>query len=69
MWEDRSYDKGLSHDKRSSNEGNQVPPSGSNSYAPKKKNFYALHSPCYQESSPDVMKRMLQVFFIELYAL
>ena len=37
--------------------------------APKKKFFYALHSWGEQVSSPDVVLVMLQVFFINVYAL
>ncbi|KAH0658138.1 hypothetical protein KY289_026886 [Solanum tuberosum] len=50
-------------------EGNQVPPRGSNSSAPKNNRFYALQSRGDQESSPDVMTGMLQVFSIDVYAL
>ncbi|KAH0636267.1 hypothetical protein KY290_036703 [Solanum tuberosum] len=50
-------------------EGKQVPPSGSNSDAPKKNHFYALQSRSGQEDSPDVVTGMLQVFSIDVYAL
>uniref|UniRef100_M1DX31 Gag-pol polyprotein n=1 Tax=Solanum tuberosum TaxID=4113 RepID=M1DX31_SOLTU len=46
----------------------QVPPSGSNSDAPKNNNLYALQSRGDQESSPNVVG-MLQVFSIDVYAL
>ncbi|KAK4709703.1 hypothetical protein R3W88_004216 [Solanum pinnatisectum] len=44
-------------------EGNQAPPSGSNSDAPKNNHFYTLQSQSDQEGSPDVVTGMLQVFF------
>uniref|UniRef100_M1BQ68 Gag-pol polyprotein n=1 Tax=Solanum tuberosum TaxID=4113 RepID=M1BQ68_SOLTU len=50
-------------------EGNQTPPSDSNSDAPKKNHFYALQSRGDQESSPNVVTGMLQVFSIDVYAL
>jgi len=49
--------------------GKQVPPSGSNSDAPKKNLFYALKSRNHQEGPPDVVIGMLQVFSIDVYAL
>ena len=39
------------------------------SYAPKMNRFYALHSRGEQHKSPDVVTRMLQVFYINVYAL
>ncbi|KAH0773630.1 hypothetical protein KY290_010767 [Solanum tuberosum] len=50
-------------------EGKQVPPSGSNSDVPKKNRFYALQSRGDQESSPNVVIGILQVFSIDVYAL
>ena len=49
--------------------GKQVPPSGSNSDAPKNTRFHALQSRGDQESSLDVVTGMLQVFSIDVYAL
>ena len=43
--------------------------SGSYVDAPKKNHFYALRSRVEQESSPDVVKVMLIVFSIGVYAL
>ncbi|KAH0727836.1 hypothetical protein KY290_003558 [Solanum tuberosum] len=50
-------------------EGRKVLPSGSNSDAPKKNRFYVVQSRGDQESFPDVVIGMLQVFSIDVYAL
>ncbi|XP_049367976.1 uncharacterized protein LOC125832828 [Solanum verrucosum] len=50
-------------------EGKQVPPSISNSDAPKKNHFYALQSRGDQESSPNLVTGILQIFSIDVYAL
>ena len=42
---------------------------GSNVYSPKKNRFYALHFMGEQESYPDVLTGMLQVFSIDVYVL
>ena len=43
--------------------------SGSNVNVPKKNRFYALRCKGEQESSPDVVTGMLQVFCIDIYSL
>ena len=43
--------------------------SGSNVDAPKKNHFYAFFLRSEQESSPDVVTGMLQVFCIDIYSL
>lgn len=43
--------------------------SSSNVDAPTKKHFYSLRSKGEQESALDVVNRMVQVFFINVYAL
>ena len=48
--------------------GAQAQASGS-SDAPKKNRFYALHSMCEQDTSPDVVTDMLKVITIDVYAL
>lgn len=50
-------------------ENAQAQESTANPYATKKNHFYALHSNKDQESSPDVVSGMLQLFFIDVYAL
>ncbi|XP_049346806.1 uncharacterized protein LOC125811345 [Solanum verrucosum] len=50
-------------------ENAQAQVSGPNPDAPKKNHFYALQSRGDQESSPDVVTGMLQVFLINVYAL
>ncbi|XP_049345423.1 uncharacterized protein LOC125809935 [Solanum verrucosum] len=50
-------------------DGQQVPPSGPNSDAPKKNRFYALQCRGDQESSPDILTGMLKVFSIDIYEL
>ena len=48
--------------------GCQAQASGS-SDVPKNNRFYAIHSRGEQETSPDVVTSMLEVFSIDLYAL
>ncbi|KAH0712114.1 hypothetical protein KY289_008073 [Solanum tuberosum] len=57
---------GKKHDGK---EGNQAPPSGSNSNVPKQNHFYALQTRGDQESSPDVVIGMLRFFQLDVYAL
>ena len=55
---------------RSQGKGNgQFKPRCSNFESPKRKRFYALKARGEQESSPDVVTGMLQVYSVNVYAL
>ena len=67
MWQDDHEVKDFPNLKGQDKDSRQAQASGSNVDTPKKSHFCELRSREEQESSPDVVNGMLQVFSIDIY--